>query len=57
MPDVVSDPMNPVVEAYVEPTREELRARKKRNLAIAIGLLGWVGLVFWVMLLKMGYFK
>ncbi len=57
MSDPISDPMNPIIENYVEPTCEELRARKKRNRAIAIGLLGWVGLVFWVMLLKMGYFK
>ena len=57
MSDQVSDPMNPVIAEYVKPSAAELGARKKRNLAIALGLLGFVVLIFAVMLLKMGYFK
>ncbi len=53
----MSDPMNPVIEDYVTPSSAELKARSKRNVAIAFGLLGFVGLVFFVMLIQMGVFK
>lgn len=52
----MSDPMNPIIEEFVTPTQAELTARKKRNFAIAIGLLGFVTLIFFVMLIKMGVF-
>ncbi len=53
----MSDPMNPEISGYVEPTKAELSARKNRNRAIALGLFGFVALVFTIMLMKMGYFK
>ena len=55
--DSVSDSMNPVIAEYVEPSTAELGARKKRNAAIALGLFGFVALIFCIMLLKMDYFK
>lgn len=52
----MSDPFNPIVEAYIEPTEEELSARKKRNFAIAACLFGFVAFVFLLMLYKLGVF-
>lgn len=53
----MSDPMNPVVENYVTPSGAELKARSKRNIAIALGLVGFVVLIFFVMLIKLGVFN
>ncbi len=53
----MSDPMNPIIEEFVTPSDAELKARSKRNIAIALGLLGFVTLIFFVMLLKMDVFK
>ena len=57
MSDPISDPMNPIIEEFVTPSDAELKARSKRNVAIALGLLGFVTLIFFVMLLKMDVFK
>lgn len=46
----------PEIVEYVEPTPEELRARGKRNVAIALGLAGFMFLVFCMMLLQSGFF-
>jgi len=53
----VSDPQNPEILGYIEPSAEELVARKKRNFAIAAGLFGFVTLVFLTMLYKLGVFS
>lgn len=50
------DPYNPEIEGYHTPTAEELAARKKRNVAIAACLFGFVGFVFLLMLYKLGVF-
>jgi hypothetical protein len=52
----VSDPHNPVIEEYVSPTEAEIKARGKRNIAIALLLLAFVGLIFMLMLFKLGVF-
>ena len=52
----MNDPQNPEILGYVEPSTEELAARKKRNFAIAAGLFGFVTLVFLTMLYKLGVF-
>jgi len=49
----MSDPYTVEIEGYYEPTADELAARKKRNLAIALSLSGFVVLVFLLMLSKM----
>lgn len=52
-----SDPsFAPEIVEYVVPTPEELRARGKRNVAIALGLAGFMLLVFVMMLLQSGFF-
>lgn len=53
----MSDPQNPEILGYVEPSVEELAARKKRNFAIAACLFGFVTLVFLTMLYKLGVFS
>lgn len=50
----MSDPYNSEIDGYYEPTAEELAARKKRNIAIALSLFGFVVLVFLIMLYKVG---
>ena len=52
----MSDPQNPDIIEYVEPTPAELQARKKRNVAIALALAGFMALVFFLLLYKSGYF-
>ena len=52
----MSNPYNSEIEGYYEPTAEELTARKKRNLAIAGCLFGFVAFVFVLMLYKLGVF-
>jgi len=52
----MSDPQNPEILGYVEPSAEELSARKKRNFAIAACLFGFVTLVLLTMLYKLGVF-
>jgi len=53
---VNNNPQRPEILGYVEPSAEELAARKKRNLAIAAGLFGFVAFVFVSMLYKLGVF-
>ncbi len=53
----MSDPQNPEILEFVKPSIEELAARKKRNVAIALGLLGFITLVFLVMITQLGFFK
>ncbi len=53
----MSDPQNPEILGYAEPSPEELAARKKRSLAIAACLFGFVTLVFLTMLYKLGVFS
>jgi len=48
----VSDPQNPEVGGYVTPTPEELAAQKKRNLAIALSLGGFIILIAGTIMLK-----
>lgn len=50
----MSDPYTAEIEGYHKPTANELAARKKRNLAIALSLSGFVVLVFLLMLYKVG---
>ena len=50
----MSDPHNPVIEEYVRPTDAEIKARSKRNVAIAALLLAFVGVIFVLMLFKFG---
>lgn len=52
-----SDPYTAIIIDYVEPTPEELKAQKKRNVAIALGLAGFMCLVFMLMLIKSGFFE
>ncbi len=52
----MSDPMNPEIEEYVKPTDAELKARNSRNRAIAFSLVGFVVLVFIIMLVQLGVF-
>ena len=52
----MSDPMNPEIEDYVKPTAAELKARTSRNRAIALGLVGFVVLIFFIMLIQLGVF-
>ena len=52
----MTDRQKPDVLEYVEPTEAELKARKKRNVAIALGLAGFMLLVFLILLYKYGYF-
>ncbi len=49
----MSDPQNPEVVGYIKPTKQEVAARSKRNIAIAIGLAGFVVLVFLMMLYRL----
>lgn len=51
----MSDPQNPEIVEYVKPTEAELKARNKRNVAIALGLAGFMTLVFLLLLYKYGY--
>ncbi len=53
----MSDPQNPEILGYVEPSADELAARKKRNFTIAACLFGFVTLVFLTMLYKLGVFN
>jgi len=53
----MSDPQNLIVEDYVTPSDEELRARRKRNMAIGLSLVGFVVFIFFLMLFKLGFFK
>lgn len=53
----MSNPQNPEVIDFVTPTPEELRARSKRNYAIAFGLFGFIALIFLVMITQLGFFK
>ncbi|MCF6275350.1 MAG: hypothetical protein L3J05_06275 [Robiginitomaculum sp.] len=46
----MSDPYTSEIEGYHEPTAAELAARKKRNLAIAACLFGFVAFVFLLLL-------
>ncbi len=48
----MSDPQNPEIGGYVKPTAEELTAQKKRNLAIAVSLAGFVILIVMTVVLK-----
>lgn len=50
-----SDPHGQTVLDYVEPTEAELKARGKRNVAIAFGLAGFMALVFMLMLVQSGF--
>ena len=50
----MSDPQNAEIEGYITPSQEQLRARKRRNRAIALALAGWVVAVFVVMVFKIG---
>ena len=50
----MSDPHNSEIEGYFEPTADEMAARNKRNIAIALSLFGFVVLVFLLMLYKAG---
>jgi len=52
----VNNPQSPEILGYAEPSAEELAARKKRNFAIAACLFGFVTLVFFTMLYKLGVF-
>ena len=49
-----SDPQNAVIEDYVTPSGPEMAARKKRNWAIAIGLMTFIALVFMITLYQFG---
>jgi hypothetical protein len=49
------DPQNPEIIEYIKPTAEELKARNKRNVAIALGLAAFMILVFLLLLYKYGY--
>lgn len=51
----MTDPQNPEIVDYVEPTEAELKARNKRNVAIALGLAGFMFMVFMLLLYKYGY--
>ena len=48
----MSDPQNPIITGYHEPTGAETRARKSRNIAIALGLIAFVTIIFLVMVYK-----
>ncbi len=48
----MSDPRNLEIIDYIEPSPQELKAQKSRNLAIAGGLFGFVAIVFLLMLYK-----
>lgn len=50
------DPNAPEILEYVVPTPEELKARGKRNVAIALGLASFMFLVFALMLSQSGFF-
>lgn len=50
----MSDPYTAEIEGYHAPTADELAARKKRNLAIALSLFSFVILIFLLMLYKVG---
>ncbi len=52
----MSDPYNSEIDGYYTPSTEELSARKKRNVAIAVCLFGFVVFVFLLMLYKLGVF-
>lgn len=52
----MNDPYNAEIDGYHEPSTEEIEARKKRNVAIAACLFGFVGFVFLLMLYKLGVF-
>ena len=51
----MSDPQNPKIIEYVTPNEAELKAQGKRNVAIALGLAGFMTLVFLLLLYKYGY--
>lgn len=51
----MTDPQNPEIVDYVTPTDAELKARNKRSVAIALGLAGFMTLVFLLLLYKYGY--
>ncbi len=53
----MSDPHNPEITGYHEPTPAELSARGKRSFAIAAGLFAFVAFVFVLMLYKLGIFS
>lgn len=53
----MTDPQNPEVLEYVAPSPAELKARNKRNIAIALCLAGFMLLVFLLLLYKYGYFS
>ncbi len=46
--------MNHKIKNYIEPTPAELKARKKRNLAIAAALFGFVAFVLLLTLSRLG---
>lgn len=52
----MTDPYHSEIDGYHEPTADELAARKKRNVAIALSLAGFVVFVFLLMLYKTGVF-
>ena len=51
----MTDPRNPEIIEYVTPTEAELKARNKRNVAIALCLAAFMTLVFLLLLYKYGY--
>jgi len=53
----MTDPQKPDIMEYVEPTEAELKARNKRNIAIALGLAGFMLMVFLMLLYKYGFFS
>ncbi len=50
----MSNPYTSKIDGYHEPTAAELAARKKRNLAIAVGLFGFVAFIFLLLLFRIG---
>ena len=51
----MTDPQNIEIVEYVTPTDAELKARNKRSVAIALGLAGFMLLVFLLLLYKYGW--
>ena len=53
----MTDPQKPEILEYVDPSPAELKARNKRNVAIALCLAAFMMLVFLLLLYKYGYFS
>ena len=48
----MADPQDHQIQDYVKPSEAQLRAQKKRNIAIAVGVAAFMAFVFLTIVLK-----